>query len=421
MNSGTYLEYCGELYDTEPAVKEAVDESVKRILGVKFALGLFDDPYREDEADQFINSAEARAVARKSARECMVLLKNSEAALPLSKDKKYFLTGPLSANESELPGAWADYHPNTNVYSVYKAMKERGIDLIQRDGCPFREGESEYEKDFSSALQTAAECDEIIFVCGERGGWSGENRGCVTLDLQEVQMRYLRALKKLGKPIVSVLMCGRAMSCVELDALSDALLLAWHSGTETGNGVCDLLFGDYSPSGRLPITFPYYTGQIPFFHSRLSSGRSRKKFIRYKDGENKPLYPFGYGLSYADITYSCAYIENPMLKDGEALIAGVKLTNNSDIPALEVVQAYFRDVVCTYAPPEKKLCAFDKVLVPAHGSVDVRLEIPFERFAVMTGDLREIVERGDFKLFIGHDSDCCDCEGEGDALDFEVI
>jgi len=342
----------------------------------------------------------------------MTLLKNADNTLPLDKKKKYFLTGPLAADNRNISGCWATCAPFTNPVSVKQAFDDAGINYEYFDAIPFVERYQSFhitdESNFAKALEIAADCDEIIYVCGELASWSGENRGRVDIDLPPIQNKYLDALKSSGKKVTSVLMTGRAMSVAHLDKMSDALLLAWHAGTFTGTAVVDILFGDYNPSGRLPITFPYYTGQIPIYHSILSSGRSRESLIRYKDGENKPLYPFGYGLSYSELSYSDIAIETPVIKAGDTIRASVTVTNSSDRDADEVVQAYYCDVVSSLATPERKLCGFDKVTVPANSSVKVTLEIPSERIALMTKDLVEVIEPGEFVLYIGHDSICTD-------------
>ncbi len=415
MGSSVYTGEGEALYREDPVFAAAADESVRRILSVKFALGLFEHPHRRAFPDRIASDKDARALARELARHCMVLLKNGDGEarnkpLPLTGGEKLFLTGPLADDEADMSGAWGAYRPDTNVYSVKKAIDEAGIPYDSFAGCPFRAKycfDDTDDGDFAEGIRRAAACDVIVFVCGERSSWSGENRGRVSITLPELQMRYLRELKKLGKPIVSVLMCGRAMACAELAQLSDALLLAWHAGTEAGHAVCDCLYGRHNPCGRLPITFPYYTGQIPYYHSWLSSGRDRNDLIRYKDGENGPLYPFGYGLSYADVAYRSVEILNPALaSDKEELHVRVALENVSDVPAWEVVQAYYQDVVSSLATPERKLCGFTKVYVPAHGTAEAELSIPAARFALMTEDLREVVEPGEFRLFVGHDSTC---------------
>ncbi len=418
MASHVYEENLETLYHEDVRFAQAVDEAVRRILSVKFAMGLFEHPYHEENApERYVLTEESRALARKIAAHCCVLLKNKNNLLPLSKDKKYLLTGPLSDDEANMPGMWATYQPETNVSSVKKAMTAAGYNFVHASGMKFTGKYCFHDTDdsgFAQVLELAEDCDEIIFVCGEMAPWSGENRGRVVLDLTDLQYRLLRALKATGKKIISVLMCGRALACTELHNSSDALLLTWHLGTEAGNAIVDVLSGKHCPSGRLPITFPYYATQVPYYHSWLSSGRSREALARYKDGENGPLYPFGYGLSYADITYSNAYIRETALHAEDMLHAGVTLTNHSDCDAYEVVQAYCQDVVSSLPTPDRKLCGFTKVLVPAHSSVEATLDIPVSRFAMMTMELTEVVEPGDFKLYIGHDSSC------QDALEFTV-
>ena len=409
MGSHAFADYCEALYEEDQRFAEAVDEAVRRILSVKFAVGLFEFPYFPEEAEKYMLAPEAREAARNVGRHSIVLLKNQEKILPLSPSKKYFLTGPLSDNVEEMPGAWAQYHPGTNVISVKMALEEAGLDFLQSDGCPFTGKycfDSQDDSGFAKALKMAEECDEIIYVCGEKAAWSGENRGRVSIDLPKQQYRYLRKLKKTGRKIISVLMCGRAMSCQELAESSDALVLAWHLGTEAGHSIADVLLGSYSPSGRLPITFPCYTGQVPYYHSWLSSGRSRESLIRYKDGENGPLYPFGYGLSYAEITYDAVHISRNRWKADETIRLEVVLTNHSEMDAYEVVQAYYQDVVSSLPTPDRKLCGFTKILVPAGSTVKAQMLIPVERLALMTLDLKEVVEPGEFILFVGRDSMC---------------
>lgn len=409
MGAGVYIEQCEALYREDARFAEAIDESVRRILSVKFALGLFENPYREAVAEKITDNAEARTLAREVARHSMVLLKNDNKLLPLSRNKKYFVTGPFAEIEGDLQGAWAVYREDANFYSMKKAMQEGGYSFDSFEACPFRDKFCFYDTDdseFAEGLARAAEADVILFMCGERAPWSGENRGRISITLPELQMRYLRELKKTGKPIVSVLMCGRAMACAELVENSDALLLAWHAGTEAGHAVCDCLFGDHNPSGRLPITFPYYTGQIPYYHSILTSGRDRDVWVRYKDGNNQPLFPFGYGLSYSEITYDQVQIVQTQLRAEDTLEVRVTLQNHSETPAYEIVQAYYQDVVSSVATPDRKLCGFSKVLVPANETVEITMQIPVSRVALMTTDLREVVEPGEFKLFVGHDSTC---------------
>ncbi len=408
MASGTYLDHCEALYNEDSRFAEAIDEAVRRILSVKFALGLFEHPYN-DEHPEFTASSEGIELAREVARKSAVLLENKNGTLPLDKSKKYLLLGQLADSLHNMIGTWALCSPELPHHTVKGAMEEGNYSFAYHIGYPM--DESEWDDDlrasqFDEVLSLADECDGVIFVCGEPESWSGECSGSATLEIPRIQTELLRKLKENGHRVTSVLMCGRAVACRELSELSDALLLAWHNGSEGGAAVCDCIFGDCNPSGRLPITFPYHVGQIPIHHALLSSGRPRERYGRYRNCTADPLYPFGYGLSYSEIRYNGAAIDNPTLSADDTLRVRVEIENLSDIPVCETVQAYFKDNVSSVPTPERKLCGFAKAELAPHSKAEVALLIPASRFALMTRDLREIVESGEFTLFIGHDSTC---------------
>lgn len=402
MNSRVYIENLEELVKEDPEMLNAINESVVRILTVKYALGLFEHPYRAADGEKSMGSPEFRAIARDVAAHSMVLLKNENKTLPLSKDKKYLITGPIADALRDNLGMWSFTGEDKDIINFLEAFKKENVSYEYIKGCDYDGNDtSEFEK----AKELAAQCDEILYLCGEPNNWSGEAKGRVNIDLTDIQNQYLELLVSTGKPVVSVLMTGRPMACSKLSELSDAILVAWHAGIEAGPATCDCLFGRHNPCGKITATFPRATGQVPIFYSKLSSGRpDTNTHIRYVDCPPTPLYPFGYGLSYADISYADLHIETPVLGKDEPLKASVTVTNSSDIDAYEVVQVYFKDMVSTVATPERKLCDFAKVAVPANSSVTVSFEIPFERFALMTADLKEIVEPGDFLLYVGGSS-----------------
>ena len=402
MASRVYADNLVELMQEDEAVRTAVDEAVRRLLSVKFALGLFEDPYNDIDRMENVTEKDFIEKSREMARRSMVLLKNANKTLPLDKKQKVFLTGPFAKTDYELIGTWALYSPG-KVQSVNCAFLDADRDIVCMEGCSF---DGDDESGFEDAIKASADCDVIVYFCGEPCGWSGECSNRMNIDLPEIQKKYLRELKKTGKKIVSVVLAGRAMCFVELDELSDAVLLAWHPGQEGANAIVELLYGEYSPSGRLPITFPRATGQIPTHHAYLATGRPREdgRFHRYVDGSVAPLYPFGYGLSYADISYSNPKLESSRLARGEDAVLHLTVTNSSEIGSFETVLVYFRDVVSTYSTADKKLCGFEKVFVPANSSVDVTVEIPQERLTMMTPDLVEVVEPGEFMLFVGNDT-----------------
>ena len=396
MASRAYIEDLEALMADDEALRAAVDESVVRMLCVKLAMGLFENPYNDDSLAHLVLSQEIRQKARAMAHEAMVLLKNSDHTLPLKPTQKVFLTGPYVQYDSELRGTWAMYEAGTTA-SIKKAFTDEGCEFIHINGC---ERESNSREHFQEALDAAKDCDVIVYICGERSDWSGENHARMDIDLPEIQNIYLRQLATVGKPIVSVVLAGRALCIPTVESLSDAILLAWHPGTEGAHAITDILYGRICPSGKLPITFPRKTGQIPIFHSTLSSGKPVIKHNRYLEDPDSPLYPFGYGLSYADIKYSDIHVEKDKFSPGEDITLHLTLTNNSDVDAKETVIVFFRDVVSTYSTPERKHCGFEKVQVNAHSSTQVTVTIPQERLTMMTPDLKEIVEPGEFILFV---------------------
>ncbi len=402
MNSRVYIENLEELVNEDPSLLDAINESVVRILTVKYKLGLFDNPYRAADGEKIFVNPEFRAVARDVSAHSMVLLKNENQALPLRKEKKYLVTGPLADAVGENLGMWSFTGEEKDVVNFLSAFQKEKVRYEYIKGCHF---DGDDQSEFEKAKRLAGECDGILYVCGEPHGWSGEARSRVDIDLPPIQNQYLELLASAGKPIVSVVMTGRPLACTKLDALSDAVLLAWHAGIEAGPAVCDCLFGRHNPCGKLPATFPRATGQIPIFYSKLSSGRpDTNVHNRYVDCPPTPLYPFGHGLSYAEFVYSDLRIENAVPASNGVLHVSVQVKNNSAVDGYEVVQVYFKDIVSTYATPDRKLCDFEKVFVPANSSVSVSFDIPCERFALMTPELKEIVEPGDFLLYVGGSS-----------------
>ncbi len=405
MHSGCYEQYLEELVNEDQSnhIQECIDRSVSRILTVKYALGLFDNPYRSFEGEQIILSDEHRAAARDVAKRSMVLLKNDKNALPISRKTKIFLTGPLANEAQDMLGMWSCKGNKWDVVTLKSALPNatylRGCEIGHDCHC-----------DFEQATKLAANADVIVYACGEPEWFTGENRNKTDISLPKIQSEYAKHLKSIGKPLISVVMVGRPVAMVELDSYSDAVLLAWHSGVEAGNAICDCLFGDYAPSGRLPITFPRSTGQIPTYYSRLSSGRPYNDFPRYLDCDVTPLYPFGYGLTYSPIHYSDFTIKNPILSDGETLNLTVNLTNKGSIDTEEVVQLYFKDVVSSVATPERKLCAFKKVMVRSGQTVAVEFEVESSAFTFLDKSHTPTLEAGEFNLYIGSDSNCEYCQ-----------
>lgn len=407
MHSGVYIEHLEELVKENPAIIDCINESVVRILCVKYALGLFENPYRDFEGERIILSQEFRDTARDVAKRSMVLLKNDNQTLPLNdknKTLKILVTGPLANSQEDMIGMWGCKGNKWDVVTLLQAVRSReNVDCEYIRGC---EIDHMCHCDFERAKEMAKDCDAILYACGEPEGWTGEIHCRTDISLPQVQSDYVKALKETGKPVIAVLMTGRPLCCTQLEESADAILLAWHAGVEAGNAVCDCVFGDYAPAGKLPITFPRSTGQIPVYYSRLSSGRPYEWFIRYLDCDVAPLYPFGHGLTYSPISYSDFVIENPEISQGDTLKFSVTLTNNGTIDTEEVAQIYFHDVVSSMATPVRKLCAFKKAMIPAGKSVTLSFAVDSREFAFLNRKLVPVLEEGEFILFAGGDSNC---------------
>lgn len=413
MHSGVYADHLLELSENQQVMK-AIDQSVTRILCVKYALGLFENPYRTIEGENIILCDKFRLIARDVAKRSMVLLKNKGNILPLKPDKiKILVTGPLADSKQDMIGMWGCKGDKWDVITLLDAIKIRGnVPFEYIRGC---EIERECSCDFEEAKRLAQDCTAIVYACGEPEAWTGEISCRADISLPKIQNKFLSALKSTGKPVVAVLMTGRPLCCTELDKNADAILLAWHAGIEAGNAICDCLFGDYSPAGKLPITFPRSTGQIPIYYSHLPSGRPYENFTRYIDCAVSPLYPFGFGLTYSDIEFGEIKIANKTLTAFEVLHFSVAVKNCGKYDTEEVVQIYFNDVVSTISTPHRKLCAFKKVMITANSTIDLDFSIKASEFAFVDCDCNFVVESGKFELYVGSDSTCTNC------AKFEII
>jgi len=404
MHSGVYIENLEELVNENIELIKCINESVVRVLCVKFALGLFENPYVNPQKEEIWLNDEFRLKSRDMARRSMVLLKNQNNILPLKKGIKILVTGPLADSHRDMLGMWSCKGDQWDVVTLRHAL-EQDSDIV----ASYIKG-TEIEKacrcDFEESKRLASESDVIIYVCGEPEGMTGEIHCRSEISMPGIQDEYLDVLKSTGKPVVAILMTGRPLACTHLDEKADAILLAWHLGIEAGNACHDVLFGEYAPAGKLPITFPKATGQIPVYYSRLSSGRPYEMFKRYLDVDVSPLYPFGYGLSYAKFKYNNIHIETPTIKEGEYLRVSVKVSNISNIDSEEVVQVYFCDLISSIATPLRRLCEFEKIMINANSTVLVEFKIPSSRFTFLNQKLEPVLEAGEFEIYIGSDSSC---------------
>ena len=411
----------------------AIDAACRRILEAKYKLGLFDDPYKYCDVSRpkkQIFTKEHRAVARKTASESFVLLKN-EGVLPLSKKGTIAVVGPLAGTRSNMPGTWSVAAVLDNAPSLVEGLKEvvgNRAEVVTAKGSNLI-GDAEYEKRatmfgrelhrdnrtdrelLDEALKVAAKADVIVAALGESSEMSGESSSRTNLEMPDVQRALLQELLKTGKPVVLVLFTGRPLVLTWEEEHVPAILNVWFGGSEAAYAIGDVLFGDVNPSGKLTATFPQNVGQIPLFYNHkntgrpLQEGRWFEKFrSNYLDVSNEPLYPFGYGLSYTTFDYSDIHLSSTeMSADGE-LTATVTVTNTGSRDGAEVVQLYIRDLVGSVTRPVKELKGFEKIFLKAGESRKVSFSITPELLKFYNYDLQFVCEPGDFDVMIGGNS-----------------
>ena len=403
MHSAAYDKYLAEIVREDPSFEKYIDEAALRVLCVKIALGLFENPYREEDNAKYFLTAQNRAASRTMAENSFVLLKNEGKTLPLEKGKKYLLTGPLADARFENMGIWGGRGDPATVVTLKEAFEAANVDFEYVKGC---ECEGSDRSGMKAAGRAAASCDAIIYVCGEPCQWAGEGGGRVDLSLGSPQSDYLKLLSSLKKPLVTVVLCARPLALSDVDVSSDAVLLGWQGGVELGAALCRTLFGEVSPSGRLPVTFPRHTGQLPFYFANLPGGRPRWRSdvrSRYRDCDTTPLYPFGHGLTYGEVEYSEVFLDSETLPADGTITARVKVKNVSGVPVKEVVQVYFQDLVSSVETPERRLCGFEKVPLGAGEEKEVSFTFCANDFSFIGADMAETVEPGEIALFIGPD------------------
>lgn len=411
MVSRCYIEHLPELVQSGEVPEERLDEAVRQVLRLKYAKGLFDNPYTDtSKYDQVVLSEENRQMARNAARKSMVLLKN-EGVLPLKKDCRIALVGELASQGKELLGTWNLYGRGEETITLPQALENRGANYRYVPCCGVK---TPLDKE---ALRSAiADADVVIAVVGELEDMSGEASSLSYLGLAGDQNDMLRMIKESGKTLVTVLANGRPMAIREAVDYSDALLEAWHAGTETGNAVMDILFGDYNPSGRLTTTFPNSTGECPTYYNRVPTGRPAstvRHTCKYMDAPLKPLFPFGYGLSYTQYAYSNLRVK----VEQDVISATVDVENCKDVAGEETVQLYVRDVVASMVRPIRELKGFCKVFLQPGEKKEITIQVPVSSLGFHNRDMNYVVEAGEFIIYVGHDSEAELCESI--VLNFE--
>lgn len=436
LNAGTDMDMCsmGFIGTLEQSVKdgtvseEAINTACRRVLEAKYKLGLFADPYKYCDTKRRkrdIFTADNRAAARRIAAETFVLLKNQDDLLPLKREGKIALIGPLANTRANMAGTWCvAYTPDK--YSTLKEGFERALkgkaELLYAQGCnlmadSLRQRAAEFGKTIergddaalkAEALAVAARADVIVCAMGESADMSGECASRSDLRLPDVQRELLAELVKLGKPVVMLNFSGRPTVLTWEQDNVDAILNVWFGGSETADAVCDVLFGDVAPSGRLSMTFPRATGQLPMYYNHMNTGRpvpeGTKDFHKYAtnwlDNVNDPLYPFGYGLTYTTFSYGKPVVTG----SGRNFKASVTVTNTGSRDAYEVVQLYMRDPVASVVRPVKELKGFSRVMLKAGESKEVVFDITEKELSYYNAEGRQVFEPGKFDIMLGHDS-----------------
>lgn len=393
-----------------------IDDAVRRILRIKFELGLFDDPYRYSDVAreaQHVLSAEHLAAARDVARKSIVLLKNEKNVLPLSKSTRNIaVIGPLADSKTDQIGSWhaaGNANDCVSLIEGIRAMVGSSSKITHTKGCDIN---STDKSGFNAALSAAKSADVIIAAVGEAEWMSGEAAVRSMIGLPGVQQELIEALVGTGKPVVVVLMNGRPLAIPWIAENAPAILETWFGGTQAGNAIADVLFGDYNPSGKLPVTFPRNEGQIPIFLAMKNTGRpmqpENKYTSKYLDVPNTPLYPFGYGLSYTQFSYSPVKASRTEFSLTDGVTISVTVKNTGSRKGEEVVQLYVRDLVGSVTRPVKELKGFQKIMLEPGASKTVEFRLTSADLRFYTAQMEFKAEPGEFEVFVGGSSDVKD-------------
>ncbi len=442
LNAGIDMDMVGEGFLTtlEKSLEEGrinrlqIDRACRRVLEAKFKLGLFDDPYRYCDAERSrreVFTDENNRLARETAAQTFVLLKNENQLLPLQKKGRIALVGPLADSRWNMAGMWsvgADHDQSVTVLEGFREVAGNQAEILYAKGSNIVD-DPEMDLRVSTrgrrtidttrtpaelraeAVRLAERCDVVVAVMGEAAEMSGESACRTDLNLPGSQRELLEALIKTGKPVVMVLFTGRPLTISWENENIPAILNAWFGGTQAGNAVADAIFGEVNPSGKLPVTFPQNVGQIPIFYNHKNTGRPlgdnewyQKYRSNYLDVTNDPLYPFGFGLSYTQFTYGELEIDRSKLGTEKTVTASISLTNSGPYDGAEVVQLYIRDLVGSITRPVKELKGFKKVFLKAGESTTVSFTITPEDLKFYNYDLKYDWEPGEFVIMAGGNS-----------------
>jgi len=424
-----FLKYGVDLVKSGRVPQAQIDAACRRVLEAKYRLGLFENPYRfiDDERwKEQTMSADKLTLSKEAAIKSMVLLKNDNHTLPLNPKKKVAFVGPFVKDQRNLLGSWCAAGEWQKATSVWQALETKSQNILYAKGCNITDDDalikrlnpdnamlSKDEKSpqalLDEAIQVANQADTVVAILGEPFGMSGEASCRSEIGVFENQLNLLKALKKTGKPIVLVLMNGRPLTLKWESANIDSILETWFSGTKSGDAIVDILFGDANPSGKLTMSFPVNTGQIPIYYNAKNTGRpydEKDKYrSKYLDAPNAPLYAFGHGLSYTTFEYGDINLSSNMLKAGETLTVSITVRNSGSVNGVETVQLYTRDLVGSITRPVKELKGFQKVALNPDETKTVTLKLTPADLKFYNSDIKLVNEAGEYQIFVGGSSD----------------
>ena len=410
MQSGLYNKHLPDLVRQGKVSMTVVDTAVRRVLSVKKALGLFENPYRSmdlarETAD--IRTAATVALARESGRKSMILLKNDGNLLPLSKQARVALIGPSVSDQADLPGPWSVFPDVSACVTI-----EAGFRSVLGDNLTVTRG-SDYEAPLDggidAAVAAAKAADVVVLVVGESSGMSGEAQSRVEIVVPPAQMALAEAVAATGKPVVVVLRHGRALALDGAVKAAPAILATWFLGSETGNSIADVVFGDFAPEGRLPVSFPQASGQEPFYYNHRNTGRPQltddKNFkARYREVTNEPLYPFGHGLGYSTVSYSETGLSAALLSGAGSIKVRATVTNTGNRQIHEVAQLYIHDKVASMTQPVRSLKGFRHLDLDPGQSATVEFTLSRADLAFVHPDFKAEAEAGQFDVWVAPSS-----------------
>ena len=434
MNDEYFLQFLPQLIK-EGAVTEArINQACRHVLELKYDMGLFSDPHRNLDpkldietmfADNRLHRQEAREVARRS----IVLLKNNNNVLPISKNAKIAVVGPLADSKRDILGSWSGAGRASLAVTPLEGIKHAANNAQSVDyafGANLSNDANLYrflnlyaeitkfdnrpaDKMIAEAVDKANKADVVIAFVGEAQGMAHESSSRTDISLPASQKQLIKALKATGKPLVIALMNGRPLTLTEEYAQADAMLETWYLGTEGGNAIADVLFGDYNPSGKLPMSFPYNVGQIPVYYSHLNTGRPRgtenmgKYTTSYFDSPNEPLFPFGFGLSYTDFNIDFVLSSTEMTK-GSEIVVTANIENIGDKLGTQTVQLYLQDITASVSRPVKQLVGFENITLKPHEKGQIKFVIKYDMLKFWNDKMQYVAEPGKFNVFVGSDS-----------------